>query len=67
MNSLRGGQEMAKKHTKKAPPANIVEKARQLLGQEQRDIQLAVDAMKLTRHSRKPYRYRVERLIYRGA
>lgn len=57
---------MAKRRIRKSQPANIVDRARQLLGEEQKEIQIAVDAMKLTRHSRKPYRYRVERLVYRG-
>jgi hypothetical protein len=58
---------MAKRRVKAKKPKNIVEEARKRLGKEQADIEFAVEAMRLARFSRPPYRQRVERLVYRGA
>ncbi len=58
---------MKKRRERKKKVKNVIEEARKLLGKEQEDIQFAVDAMKLARYSRQPYKYRIERLVYRGA
>jgi hypothetical protein len=67
-NKQKGGAtHVAKKRAKRKKTENIIEEARRLLGKDQADVQFAVDAMRLARYSRPPHRYRIERLVYRGA
>lgn len=50
------------------PPADMIEQAKKRLGKEQEELGFAVEAMKTARFAKHPnVRYRVQRLVYRGA